>query len=101
MRGIALGISLGCAAHAGTLAYLLRRLGLWSLDAPFRDRLIRIGSATAMMSLGLMAATILMPRPGPMALTGLCLGGLALYAAAAWLTGAVARADVAALTKKS
>jgi putative peptidoglycan lipid II flippase len=94
--GIALGISLGCAAHAAALAWLLDRAGLWRPDRRFLGRLIRIGLSTAVMSLGLWGAQgILAPTHG-LSLAAFCLGGLALYAFAAWLTGAVTRDDLSA-----
>lgn len=100
MPGIALGISLGCLAHAAALVWSLTRFGLWSPDSLFMGRLIRIGSATAIMTLGLLAATPLVREPGALSLAALCLGGLALYGAAAWLTGAITRDDIALVTKK-
>jgi putative peptidoglycan lipid II flippase len=53
------------------------------------------------MSLGLLAAKSLVPPLGSLALAGFCLGGLGLYALAAWLTGAVGRDDWARLPKNS
>lgn len=101
ITGIALAISLGCLAHAGMLAALLGRAGLWSFDRSLSTRLIRIAAATALMSVGLALAQRLAPQPDALALTVLCLGGLALYAATAWLTGALGRDDLRLLTKKA
>ncbi|MBZ6077084.1 murein biosynthesis integral membrane protein MurJ [Microvirga puerhi] len=98
--GIALGISLGCLAHAGALVLFLRRPGLWRLDAELIGKAARITAATAIMGLGLTGMLHLIPEPRAPGLTLLCLGGLSLYAVAAWLTGAVTRRDLALLTKK-
>ena len=100
MTGIALGISLGCVAHLLTLAWFLRRLGLWHADSALLRRVGRITAASAVMGLGLAGATAALPEVGPMGLAALCVGGLGLYAAAAALTGALTRDDVALLTKK-
>ncbi|WP_194164595.1 murein biosynthesis integral membrane protein MurJ [Microvirga thermotolerans] len=100
MGGIALGISLGCLAHALALVLLLRRAGLWRPGPGLRARALRIVPATATMALGLAAALALAPEPGPVGLAALCGGGLALYAAAAWLAGAVGREDLALAVKK-
>jgi len=94
--GIALGISLGCAAHAAAMAWLLDRIGLWRPDRRFLGRLARIGLATALMSLGLWGAQGVLAPTDTLSLAAFCLGGLALYAFAAWLTGAVTRDDVPA-----
>ncbi|MGO4570720.1 murein biosynthesis integral membrane protein MurJ [Microvirga sp. 2TAF3] len=101
MGGIALGISLGCLAHAGATILILRRSRLWSLDRAFAGRLIRIALATGLMGATLLAALRLAPFPSVMALAALCLGGLAIYALAAWLFGAVTRQDLSLMTKKS
>ncbi|MBF9233153.1 murein biosynthesis integral membrane protein MurJ [Microvirga alba] len=100
MTGIAIGISLGCLAHAAALSVLLKRFGLWAIDRALVTKLVQIVAATLVMSLGLVTATALIPPSGPLTLAGLCLGGLALYAAAAVLTGAVKRGDLALLAKK-
>jgi putative peptidoglycan lipid II flippase len=95
--GIAFGISLGCAAHAVAMAWLLARIGLWQPDRRFIGRLMRIALSTALMGLGLWGAQRILAPAGSMTLAAFCLGGLALYALAAWLTGAVTRDDVALL----
>lgn len=100
MSGIALGISLGCLAHAGALVLLLNRAGLWSLTPDLAAQALRIALATAAMALGLFAALPWMPRPGIIGLALLCGAGLVLYAAAAWLCGAVTREDLALAMKK-
>jgi putative peptidoglycan lipid II flippase len=99
--GIALGVSLGCLAHAGAVILGLHRFGLWSPDAQSLGRLVRIGAATFVMSLGLLGARHAFPAAEPIVLAALCLGGLILYAVAAFATGAVTRDDWASVTKKS
>ncbi|MBB4038849.1 putative peptidoglycan lipid II flippase [Microvirga flocculans] len=99
--GIALGVSLGCLGHAGAVILGLARFGLWSPDRSFIARLGRIAAATLAMSLGLFAAGSALSQAGPVTLAALCLGGLALYGLAAWVTGAVTRDDWASLAKKS
>lgn len=94
--GIALGISLGCLAHAAAMAWLLARIGLWHPDRRFMSRLARIALCTALMSLGLWGAQQMLVPTNSLSLAAFCLGGLALYALAAWLTGAVTRDDLAA-----
>jgi len=95
--GIALGISLGCASHAGALVWLLRRIGFWHPSRSFLTRIGRIALSTAVMSLGLWMMQSLLAPTGSLSLGIFCCGGLALYAAAAWLTGAVTRDDMATL----
>jgi putative peptidoglycan lipid II flippase len=99
--GIALGVSLGCLAHAGATIGLLRRLGLWSPDRPFATRLGRIAAATLVMSTGLLLAKSHVPPANSLSLAAFCVGGLALYGLAARAAGAVTRDDWARLTKKS
>ncbi|MBO1906136.1 murein biosynthesis integral membrane protein MurJ [Microvirga sp. 3-52] len=99
--GIALGVSVGCLGHAVAVASGLRRFGLWSPDRALLARVTRIAGAVLTMSVGLVAAMSVIPQAGVLSLTSLCLGGLFLYALAAWATGAVTRDDWAALRKKS
>ena len=99
--GIALGVSAGCLGHAVAVAYGLRRFGLWSPDRALTARVVRIAIAVLAMSLALAAALRVVPQVGALWLAVLCLGGLAVYLAAALATGAVTRDDWAALTKKS
>jgi len=100
MGGIALGISLGCLVHAGALVLLLRRAGLWRLGRDFAGQVLRIASATGAMSLGLGLGLAFVPQPGALGLAALCGFGLAAYAGAAWLLGAVTPEDLALATKK-
>jgi putative peptidoglycan lipid II flippase len=100
MPGIAFGISLGCLAHAAALVQSLAAVGLWSPDPRLAGRLIRTIMATTVMALGLAVGLRAFAEPGAAALAVLCFGGLALYAATAWMTGALTRDDVASLTKK-
>jgi putative peptidoglycan lipid II flippase len=99
--GIALGLSLGCLVHAGAVILGLSRFGLWSLGRQSLSRLTRTATAALLMSLGLLAARNAFPEARPLVLAAFCLGGLALYALAAFATGAVTRDDWASLTKKS
>jgi putative peptidoglycan lipid II flippase len=99
--GIALGVSAGCLAHAGAVIVGLRRLGLWSLDKRLTSRLARIAAAVLVMSLGLAGVGRLVPVAGAFSLAVVCFSGLALYALAAWATGAVTRDDWAAMAKKT
>jgi putative peptidoglycan lipid II flippase len=62
---------------------------------------MRIAGAVLTMSVGLVAAMSVIPQAGVLSLTSLCLGGLVLYALAAWATSAVTWDDWAALRKKS
>jgi putative peptidoglycan lipid II flippase len=99
--GIALGVSIGCLAHAGAVTLGLWRIGLWSLDRGLVTRLARIMAAVLLMSLGLLGAGHLAPVAGSLSLALVCLGGFALYALAAWIIGAVTRDDWAAIAKKT
>jgi putative peptidoglycan lipid II flippase len=99
--GIALGVSLGCLGHAGAVILGLSRFGLWSPERRSLSRLARTVTATIIMSLGLLGARSAFPEPGSFMLAALCLGGLILYALAAFATGALTRDDWASLTKKS
>ncbi|MXQ11891.1 murein biosynthesis integral membrane protein MurJ [Microvirga makkahensis] len=94
ISGIALAISLGCAVHAAAMVWLLARAGLWRPDRRFLGRLVRIVLSTGLMSLGLWAAQMVLAPMDSLSLAAFCLGGLAVYALAVWLTGAVTRDDV-------
>ncbi|SCY46576.1 murein biosynthesis integral membrane protein MurJ [Microvirga guangxiensis] len=97
VAGIALGVSLGCAAHALAMAWLLRRIGLWHPDRLFLGRLIRIAVSAALMCAALWGAQSLLAPDDSLSLAAFCFGGLGVYALAAWLTGAVTRDDWALL----
>lgn len=99
--GIALGVSLGCLGHAGAVILGLSRFGLWSPDRGGLGRLTRTVTAIVIMSLGLLGGRSAFPEPGSLMLAAFCLGGLILYALAAFATGAMTRDDWASLTKKS
>jgi putative peptidoglycan lipid II flippase len=101
--GIALGTSLGFAAHAGALTAALRAGALWRPDGRLRRRLLATAAASAVMGAGLMAAGSLLPDLSAMSgaaraglLAALCLGGLALYGAAAAAFRAITPGDLAA-----
>jgi putative peptidoglycan lipid II flippase len=97
--GIALGISLGCVIHAGVLVWLLRETELWSPDRALLVRGLRIALASALMGGFLVIGRRAFPDPTALSLAALCVGGLTLYTAAAWLFGAITR-DLAPLAKK-
>jgi putative peptidoglycan lipid II flippase len=96
---VSAAVAFGSLVHAGALAAALRRRGLWRPDRRLASRLGRAAAATAVMALALDGALAAVGSVGIPALAGLCLGGLALYASAAWLLGAVTRADLAAARK--
>ena len=93
--GIALGISLGCLAHAAVLVWLLHQSGLWRPDRALAGRALRIALASLLMAGGLLAGQRIVGEPGAASLAVLCVGGLAVYAVAAWLMGAVTQGDLA------
>ena len=88
---IALGVSLG----TGATRPLPVALGLAGLPPSFLA-----GTAGLFLVAGLLAGTRLLPADAP-GLAALCVGGLLLYAAAGWAFGAITRADLAILAKKS
>lgn len=94
ITGIALGVGIGCAAHAMALAGWLRALSLWNLDRAFIQRLGRTLLACCILAAGLEAGLLRQPAPGRIPLAGLCIGGFLLYAAAAWILGAVTPEDI-------
>lgn len=102
--GLGLGISLGFAAHAGTLAWLVGRSGGRLFDRRLAGRLGRIVGASLAMAAGLagldlwLDATLEASRPKSLEallLLARCLAGLMLYTAAALALGAVTRGDLA------
>jgi len=106
--GVGLGAALGLAAHAVSLALILRQEGLWSADARLKERCARMGGAALAMGAALfglrdlMAGTLGALDRGLVdlaLLVGFCGAGLAVYAVAAWLFGAVTREDWAELTR--
>jgi putative peptidoglycan lipid II flippase len=97
--GVGLGIALGSVVFAGTLVAALRSSGLWAVDAPLVRRIGRVVLASALLATALVPVAALLPSSA-WSLTGLCLGGLAFYVAAAWLLGAITPADLALLAKK-
>jgi putative peptidoglycan lipid II flippase len=97
--GVGAAIALGALVHAGALAVALRAFGLWRMDLRLASRLLRSALATAIMGIGLHVLLAPLESAGVAGLATLCLVGLALYAGAAWLFGAVTRADLADLRK--
>jgi putative peptidoglycan lipid II flippase len=99
MAGVGVAVSIGAIVHTAVLGAVLARAGLWRIDPRLASRLGRTLLATGVMSAGLATALGLLGPIGTIDLAALCLGGLALYAAASWLLGAVTPDDVAALSK--
>lgn len=108
--GIGLAITLGLAAHALSLAAILKGEGLWGADPRLRRRLPRIGLACLAMAGGLIGLKVAVQAtfgsldPGPLdvlLLAIFCGAGLALYAGAAWVLGAVTRDDLRMLRGKT
>ncbi|HEX8665803.1 MAG TPA: murein biosynthesis integral membrane protein MurJ [Beijerinckiaceae bacterium] len=104
--GVALGASLGFAVHAGIVAAALKAAGLWRPDARLRRRFLATVAASAVMGAGLAAANGALPDLSTISaiaraglLAALCLGGLVLYAAAAFAFRAAARGDLAAFCR--
>jgi len=94
VAGIALGTWLGLTVHLLLLVIALWRKGLWRPDKRLISRCFSILIATSILLLGLATITRFID---PSRITGLvvtCLGGLLIYAGAAWLSGAVSRRDI-------
>ncbi len=101
MPGIAAGVSLGCLVHAAALAALLHAMGLWAPDRLLVSRLLRIACASLGLAAGLRAGLVLSPEPRLAPFAALCAGGLVLYAALAFVLGAVTRQDLRRLGGRS
>jgi putative peptidoglycan lipid II flippase len=100
-RGLGLGLSAGALAYLVLLVRSVSRAGLWSLDRRWRARALRIVLASGLMGAALWGAQLALGAPrNAFALAPLCVGGLALYAGAAWIFGAVRREDLAPLRGK-
>ena len=99
MAGVGAAIGIGAIVHTAVLAVILARAGRWRTDPRLVSRFGRTVLATGVMSAGLAAPLGRIEPVGTMGLAALCLAGLALYAAASWLLGAVTPDDVAALSK--
>ena len=104
--GIGLGAALGFTAHAGAVLLALRARGLWRPDARLFARLIRGAAASLLMAAALFAARQTLPHLGGGALrvpllAALCLGGLAIYTAAALALRAVTPGDLGALRRRA
>lgn len=102
--GIGFAVSLGIAAQAAGLGLALRRTGNWRPDAALSRRILRAAGATAAMALGLRLMT---PTAVPGGLAGaatlalLCLGGFAVYAAAALALRAVTMREIGLLRPRA
>ncbi len=97
--GIGLGASLGFAVHSAALAATLASGGIWRPDRRLLRRVCARVAASAVMSAWLLVVDDVLPAaPSPSAgalrLAFLCVSGLAVYAGAALLLGAVARSDL-------
>ena len=109
--GLALATALSAWVNAGLLLVILYRRGNFAIDARLASRLPRILLAAAVMGAGLWLLNDTMIdefqyMDGPLAvrvggLVGLVVGGIALYAVAALLFGAVKRADLKAVIERS
>lgn len=102
VRGIAAGVTLGSFAGVAVLAGVLLGSDLWRSDARLRRRAPRIVLASLVMGgilwlvLPVLQPALAVQQPNLhriLALAGLCLGGLAVYAAAALALRAVEPAD--------
>jgi putative peptidoglycan lipid II flippase len=95
--GIGLGVAAGNLCHAALLGLAVRRGGLWRVDATLLRRLL----GTVLASLALAGALLLLPAPrGAISLLATCIAAAIFYFGAAWLLGAVTRAEIALLAKK-
>jgi putative peptidoglycan lipid II flippase len=104
--GLGLAASLGLGAHAAMLALRSHGADLWRPDARLLARVWRIAAASAAMGATTFAAgRALADRSGPASLAdavllaGFCVGGLALYLAAALALGALTSADLSTLRR--
>lgn len=106
--GIAIATSAGAWVNAGLLAMRLKQKGLARMDARLVQRLPLIVLSSLIMAVGLYGGALLLEglwAAGPLieiaALSGLTLGGMALYGAAAAATGAARPADLKASLKRA
>jgi putative peptidoglycan lipid II flippase len=96
-----LAVSAGCIAHAGGLAAAVRKAGLWRFDRGLSKRFARVAAAGMVLAAALFALRALALPAGLASLVLLCGGGGAVYGLAAFLLGALTRADLALLSKSS
>jgi putative peptidoglycan lipid II flippase len=97
VAGIGLGLTLGLSVHAGVLLVASRRaFGLRDADGTRRRLALLLLAALVMGAAVWLAARLLAPWLGAEALliragalTLLCIGGVIVYGAAAWLLGAI------------
>lgn len=92
--GVAIGATTGITTYFLLLALSLWAAGLWYPDMRLFMRAVRTGVATTIMMLVLVALGHFIDPQTVTGLTAHCLGGLIVYAAAAWLCGAVSRRDI-------
>ena len=102
--GIAMATAASSWLNAGLLAYVLHKRGHFALDKRLRQRLPRIILASAGMTAAL--ALALTPLGGALtgplveriaALAALVVGGLAVFGALVWVTGAARPQDLKSL----
>ncbi len=106
--GIALATALASWLHAALFWLTLRNRGYLAVDARLRSRLPRIAIASAVMAAALLLAAgaldghLAAAAAGPRvaALTALVVGGLAVFAVSAHLTGAASLRDLGAMLRR-
>ena len=106
--GIALATALASWLHAALFWLTLRNRGFLAVDARLRSRLPRIAIASAVMAAALLLAAgalhghLAAAAAGPRvaALTALIVGGLAVFAVSAQLTGAASLRDLSAMLRR-
>ncbi|MBT7614132.1 MAG: lipid II flippase MurJ, partial [Rhodospirillaceae bacterium] len=105
--GIALATAGAAWINGGILCYILIKRGHFKPDARLRHRLVRILLASALMAVALWAASWAMARYVPdtklfeaLALGGMVVLGLAVYAIAGQVLGAFNLADIRAMVRR-
>lgn len=103
---IPIATAIGAWMNVALLERGLQRRGGGGIDAAVLGRSLRLGLAAAAMAASLIGVVALSPETfsDPLwrypAVLGLVLFGMAVYAAAAWASGGVRRADLAALRRR-
>jgi len=104
--GIAMATVVSSWLNAGLLAYVLHKRGHFALDRRLSQRLPRIILASAGMTAALALALALTPLGGALAgsmvergaaLAALVVGGMAVFGALVWVTGAARPRDLKSL----